>query len=125
MLNNGDLYKMTNKNKELLIKDLCCRLPYGVILLCADSVREELRYITKDRLVNNNYDICEVKPILFPMTSMTEEQKEEFDRLYTYDALMVEPQWELIDFCNKHHLDYRSLIPSGLAIDATNLNIYK
>jgi hypothetical protein len=55
---------------------------------------------------------------------MTEEQKEEFDRLYTYDALIINPQWELIDWLNKNHFDYRGLIEKGLAIDATDKNIY-
>ena len=29
-----------------------------------------------------------------------------------------------VDFYHKHHIDYRGLIPKGLAIDATGLNIY-
>lgn len=109
---------MTNKDKELLIKDLCSRLPYGVILKCADLVGEELRSITKEGLINNDYDIDEVKPYLFPLSNMTEKQKDEFY------SLITEPAWKIIDFCNKHHLDCRGLISIGLAIDATNLNIY-
>jgi hypothetical protein len=127
---------MTPEHKELLLKDLCARLPYGV----------KVRYSSYDRFITctlhsinpiyNNVDlwsknacfnpvsISKIKPYLFPLSSMTEEQKDEFDRLYTYDALIVEPQWKLIDFCNKHNLDYRGLIPMGLAIDATDKNIY-
>jgi hypothetical protein len=127
---------MTQKDKELLLVDLCGRLPYGV----------KVRYSSYDRFITctlhsinpiyNNVDlwsknacfnpvsISKIKPYLFPLSSMTEEQKDEFDRLYTYDALIVEPQWKLIDFCNKHNLDYRGLIPMGLAIDATDKNIY-
>lgn len=115
---------MTQKDKELLLQDLCGRLPYGVILECCEIVGEQLRSIDDKGLINNDYDIDEVKPYLFPLSSMTEEQKEEFDRLYTYDALIIEPQWELIDWLNKNHFDYRGLIEKGLAIDATNLNIY-
>jgi hypothetical protein len=127
---------MTPEHKELLLKDLCARLPYGV----------KVRYSSYDRFITctlhsinpiyNNVDlwsknacfnpvsISKIKPYLFPLSSMTEEQKDEFDRLYTYDALIVEPQWKLIDFCNKHNIDYRGLIPMGLAIDATDKNIY-
>lgn len=127
---------MTQEEKDLLLKDLCSRLPYGV----------KVRYSSYDRFITctlhsinpvyNNVDlwsknacfspvsISKIKPYLFPLSSMTEEQKDEFDRLYTYDALIVEPQWKLIDFCNKHNLDYRGLIPMGLAIDATDKNIY-
>lgn len=119
---------MTQENKELLFKDLCARLPYGVKVQFSHIITSPaiLKGIDKD-LIECDIAVCEledVKPYLFPLSSMTEEQKEEFDKLYTYDALIVEPQWELIDFCNKHHLDYRGLIPMDLAIDATELNIY-
>ena len=134
---------MTQENKELLLRDLCSRLPYGVV--CADIYTDE-KFINKwnilaidgtyanefvqvcisncEKIYGYKTSITNIKPYLFPLSSMTEEQKEEFDRLYTYDALIVEPQLKLIDFCNKHHLDYRGLIPMGLAIDATNLNVY-
>ena len=127
---------MNQKDKKVLLRDLCCRLPYNVI--CKDN---EINCTGKLKSIHINYNMVtlydinndeefshccieNIKPYLFPLSSMMEEQKEEFDRLYTYDALIVEPQWELIDFCNKHHLDYRGLISKGLAIDATDLNIY-
>ena len=124
---------MTQEEKELLMKDLCARLPYGVKGRYNNTVFS-LRMI--DPFDNYHPLYCvtesgseyigieEFKPYLFPLSSMTEEQKEEFDRLYTYDALIIEPQWELIDWLNKNHFDYRGLIKKGLAIDATNKNIY-
>lgn len=141
---------MTREDKELLLVDLCGRLPYGVKIALKNNGSYHHENVAKkgdvtiDRLkgftgsyfsiyhdnpldwdwYENDIDIEDIKPYLFPLSSMTEEQKDEFDRLYTYDALVVEPQWKLIDFCNKHNLDYRGLIPMGLAIDATDKNIY-
>ena len=78
-------------------------------------------------------------PCLFPLSSMTEEQKEElkqrgwyFDcfEIYNVDkhgyreAISHEDCFDLIDWLNKNHFDYRGLIPKSLAIDCTNLNIY-
>lgn len=118
---------MEAKHKKLLLKDICARLPYGVKGNFQNSNDRLLRSITityGNLKPNGMVMTGDIKPYLFPLSSMTEEQKDEFDRLYTYDALIIEPQWELIDFCNKHNLDYRGLIPMGLAIDATELNIY-
>lgn len=131
---------MIQEHKELLIKDICSRLPYGLVidyngirttlhdikvfqLYEGDNIKDYICLI--DIFGDNDYiDVENIKPYLFPLSSMTEEQKEEFDRLYTYDALIVEPQWELIDWLNKNHFDYRGLIEKGLAIDATNQNVY-
>ena len=129
---------MTQENQELLLKDLCGRtqhgvkcqvydfsIPYTLSGIIPSRPYQELYFEELDYKECNGFvDIKHCKPYLFPLSSMTEEQRDEFDRLYTYDALIVEPQWELIDFCDKHHLDYRGLIPMGLAEDATNLNIY-
>ena len=69
-----------------------------------------------------------VKPYLFPLSSMTEEQKKE---MCSFDPFQIEKtktlgQWafHLVDFYNKYHFDYRGLIEKGLAIDATGLGIY-
>jgi hypothetical protein len=132
---------MKKEDKELLIKDLCPRLPYG-LTIDFGGIRMTLHDMKVFHLYNGSDDIKDyiclinvfgdddyvdvenIKPYLFPLSSMTEEQKEEFDRLYTYDALIVEPQWELIDWLNKNHFDYRGLIEKGLVIDATNQNVY-
>lgn len=138
---------MEQENKNLLLKDLCSRLPYGVILNCCDSIGEKLIAIDENGLINHDYDIEEVKPYLFPLSSMTEEQ---FDELKEYSGLKYSASllelvnwtdecttlefWleetpadiiiKVFDWLNRNHFDYRDLITRGLAIDCTNLNIY-
>ena len=134
---------MTQEEKDLLLKDLCARLPYGVKVVFFNedlTYHSEPKTLTGIECINNlNYSSLEdedgnttivefVKPYLFPLSSMTEEQKKE---LRTFDSLDAEStmslgEWaiQLVDFYNKYHLDYRDLIPKGLAINATGLNIY-
>ncbi|MBR5297255.1 MAG: hypothetical protein IKU29_05225, partial [Parabacteroides sp.] len=89
--------------------------------------------------------IGDIKPYLFPMSGMTEEQKQEFisvagyerreedcgrhSETYYYDMVGHErnfyPNIDAIDWLNKNHFDYRGLIEKGLAIDATGLGIYQ
>jgi hypothetical protein len=131
---------MTQEQKDILLKDLCARLPYGV------KVQDELGRINKlvignadlIRLYYNDFSIYSEEklslPYLFPMSSMTEEQKKEYDSIIYhnvelhweryYDVIDVDCCEELYDFYNKNHLDYRGLIPMGLAIDATGLSVY-
>lgn len=126
---------MTQEQKDLLLKDLCARLPYGV------KVRDELGRINKlvignadlIRLYYNDFSLYSEEklslPYLFPLSSMTEEQKVIYGDLY-YDVIRSLPEDtqsklnELVDWLNKNHFDYRGLIPMGLANDATGLNIY-
>ena len=75
-----------------------------------------------DKKLSYNLDLDEVKPYLFPLSSMTEEQKKEEYEICKYYLNGYESR--LIDFYHKNHLDYRGLILKGLAKDATNLNIY-
>ena len=118
---------MTREEKQLLLVDLCGRLPYGVILNCCNLVGEKLYTIDSNGLVNNDYDLEEVKPYLFPMSSMTEEQREEYKSFFPMlprDLTTPSLSVKMIDWLNAHHFDYRGLIEKGLAIDATGLNIY-
>lgn len=130
---------MTQTDKELLLKDLCSRLPYGVkaeiTRINWDSDKEEvivknIKSVFPDMYavstINTTYSIRYVKPYLFPLSSMTEEQKREYHELiggmFGTSALI---NFEVLtDFFNKNHLDYRGLIPMGLALDATVKNIY-
>lgn len=123
---------MTQEHKELLLKDLCARLPYGVKFLRESwnyewdqelSVIEVLEDIDKDGYINNTkvYNVEDIKPYLFPLSNMTEEQEKEW--LYTLSS-DYHITYDTVDWLNKNHFDYRGLIPMGLAIDATNLNIY-
>ena len=134
---------MTQEDKEILLKDLSARMPYGVkVQFKTNSVIEnkykfiynvdgEYEYInigksnlTLDiiKMLSNNC-IDEIKPYLFPLSSMTEEQEKECQQIkhsYYYD----DDSFVLFDWYNKNHFDYRGLIEKGLAIDATGLNIY-
>lgn len=159
---------MTQEDKDLLIKDLCARLPYNVKAYVRNWSKLDRKYYegiydvmsvfpslnevhvqSKSGSVDvllGHYDY-DIKPYLFPLSSMTEEQlyelKEITDLKYNYNTLeLVEwsethktlefwleeiPQYKVIevfDWLNKNHFDYRCLIERGLAIDATNLNIY-
>lgn len=124
---------MTTENKELLLKDLCARLPYGVKVLClrdfnhdwynlemVDIGDNEVYVTTYEPYANRYVKIEEVKPYLFPLESMSEEQKEEYYGTFSLSGDMS----GTVDFYNKHHLDWRGLIPMGLANDATGKNIY-
>ena len=123
----------TNGNiKKLLIKDLSSRLPYNVIckvefkengkyksevMLLSGIFTDEAYFTTKGGSIYSN----EYKPYLFPLSSMTEEQKKEW--LYTLSS-DYHITYDTVDWCNKNHFDHRGLIEKRLAIDATNLNIY-
>ena len=129
---------MTQEDKELLLKDLSARLPYGVCykhLTWDDKYGEiyiaaQIYSINTDGYMKNCYDdetiyIDNVSPYLFPLSSMTEEQKKEYQ--YITERWMNDPAYSIsdsIDWLNKNHFDYRGLIEKGLAIDATGLNIY-
>ncbi len=127
---------MTQEDKELLFKDLCARLPYNVIcqvefkengqynskvMLLSGIFTDEAYFTTKGGSIYSN----EYKPYLFPMLSMTEEQKKEYNLLRNRVDKELYDTWKSIDYLNTHHFDYRGLIDKGLAIDATGLNIYK
>ena len=113
---------MTQEDKELLLKDLCARLPYGVKVEIDGYYSHILKGIDGDTISTDrgiNYPLRLVKPYLRPMSSMTDEEKEEFGRLVSLFAFT-----EANDWLNSHHFDYRRLIEKGLAIDCTELNIY-
>ena len=120
------------KNKELLLKDLNARLPYGVKIELTWWVMDEGTYVNVtlepehiEQLLNYENYTTEIKPYLFPLSNMTEEQKKEYQ--YITERWMYDSSYSIsdsIDWLNKNHFDYRGLIPMELAIDATNLNIY-
>lgn len=114
---------MTQEDKQLLLKDLSARLPYGVKILQGGVVIETLQSICKvgdnDYTVNpitndmyNGFHIEQVKPYLRPMSSMTEEERKEFDYNVPCDF------YSDIDWLLEHHFDYRELIEKGLALEA-------
>ena len=146
---------MTQEEKNLLHKDLCSRLPYGVkvnysdVACTIDSIGNdaEILLLGEDgewypKLEEGLFvSIEKCKPYLFPLSSMTEEQKQELEDMgWSFDNFEINNINEclgtyreyvshsdcftLIDWLNKYHFDYRGLIPMGLAKDATSLNIY-
>lgn len=128
---------MTQEDKELIFKELCARLPYHVkckIWLKDGTIEEGLldlqhNYgnVLQDAFYYNK--IKDIKPYLRPMSSMTEEEKEEYCQLqqrviYNNKGVVNEDVTKYINWCYKKHLDINNLIPMELAIDATGLNIY-
>lgn len=121
---------MTNEEKQLLLKDLCARLPYRVICDMwfegneSDKITEVLKCGGLMRLMNSEFNFI-AKPYLRPMSSMTEEEKKELNNVlefqyYSDDSCMCEST----DWLNEHYFDYRGLIPMGLALEATE-DMYK
>lgn len=129
---------MTPYNKNILLKELCMRLPYGLRISVNDRV-ETLEGINVPDLVAEyggfcSCDIEEVKPYLFPLTSMTEAQKSELRSMgWNIDELFEINNaggvrgldcYSLIEWLDANHFDYRFCIPKGIALDATGLGIY-
>lgn len=139
---------MNQESKDLLFQDLCARLPYGVKYSCIDIKnvwRLKTIFTRSDNSIFcdgcNDLELC--RPYLFPLSSMTEEQRNELKNLLRPSVLKsldeddedneniefptlisANPSVVEIDYYNKNHFDYRNLINKNLAIDCTNLNIY-
>ena len=117
---------MTQEQKELLLKDLCARLPYGVKISVDDKVETVQGINILDTVVEYDSwlssDIEEVKPYLFPLSSMTEEQLLELSSISFENS--IDSSIKTLNWCYKNHFDINGLIPMDLAIDATGLNIY-
>jgi hypothetical protein len=128
---------MTQEQKDLLLKDLCARLPYGVVVKDRNGVHKLTP--TNTEFIDLFNGKCNIAPYLFPLSSMTEEQYEKFKIISGWDGdiedirrgkfscigyIGLDYIYDTIDWYNKNHFDYRGLIPMGSAIDATNLNIY-
>lgn len=119
---------MTKEQKDLLLQDLCARLPYKTEIQVNDYtvLNTTLKVGHISRLLNED---LEIKPYLFPLESMTEEQKKEFELLFDLNYTSAYSQElqiaaNMIKWLNKNHFDIYGLIPMGLANDTTNKNIY-
>ena len=138
---------MKQEDKGLLLKDLCARLPYGVKCIVKSdgyvsfisSIESQYGVVTFDD--GRQEEICDIKPCLYPLSSMTKEQKREYHQSTSKDIDILQDvileringkdnnnkhaiAYNGIDWLNAHLFDYRCLIEKGLAIDATGLNIY-
>ena len=130
---------MTQEEKELLLKDLCARLPYGVKIakrqynycnsLTLTGIVGDRCYFNDNPRYDGDCPIDEIKPYLLPISSMTVEEQRTLDSMCN-DVEMVSRLSGLkmfdkaFNWLNENHFDYRGLIEKGLAIDATGLNIY-
>ena len=136
---------MKQEDKDLLLRDLCARLPYGVKMNhIADDEQNpktligiDRDYVSLQSTAGYSYvPVEDYKPYLFPLSSMTEEQKKEYNHWkhevpvchYEYGDVVEEVELfdspESFKYLIENHFDYHGLIPMGLAIDCTNLNIY-
>lgn len=152
---------MTQEDKKLLLKDLCTRSPYG--LICSIYRIDDWNVGWKDEkltgyfMIGTEYEfyfgespisidnIFKIKPYLCPMSSMTEEEKNEFDDLWEQEweeaidaadidysehseysenaeRLVIKASYKVIEWLCVHHIDYRGLIEKGLAIRVTPEN---
>ena len=142
--------ELEEKDRDLLLRDLCARVPYGVKVQYMNNIfvidyvssYEEVKLDIPD---NWTVGVSEVKPYLFPFSSITDEQKSELNKKFTVQFsgnnvysihYHSEGYWDtdleldlqdwlwFINWCYKNHFDIYGLIPMGLAIDATGLNVY-
>jgi len=139
---------MTQEEKQLLLKDLCARLPYGVIcdrlghtkkLLSVSPYKVYCLEFDRGEYMPTEYTVDDVKPYLRPMSSMTDKEKDELytamdwygeidesGNVYTkgQEKVYRETFYEYTDWLNEHHFDFRGLIPMGLALEAPE-DMYK
>ena len=151
---------MKQEDKDLLLKDLCARLPYGVKAYVKNWSKLDRKWYEDTYTIDTvcpslndimvasercfvevilGHDDYEIKPYLFPISTMTEEQcleieiltngtigvdKDSLWDLTGYSELDISTTLELIQWLYENHFDIYGLIPKGLAIDATGLNIY-
>lgn len=123
---------MTQQDIELLLKDLCARLPYGVKVNYRGIIGG-IQYVDSYNEVclaypNNGYTVPieEIKPYLRPLSSMTEEEMLEINALPTgkdnilpnCSEFVWTPNHGMIDWLNSYNFDYRELIEKGLALEA-------
>lgn len=131
---------MTQEEKQILLKDLCARSPHGVkvwrqgayYVISAIDIEKQRVYLKVDFEATHGWwwDIEEVKLYLRPLSSMTEEERDEFRSLG--GVMSYSPQhdhWALCafspegyDWLDKHYFDYRNLIKQDLAIEVTPEN---
>lgn len=121
---------MTQEDKELLLKDLCARLPYNILMngkLTNNVGRDNIDFVL-DSVLLATAIACGCKPYLRLMSSMTEEESKEFALLqtdfYVDGFLYPIAAINMVNWLNEHHFDYHGLIEKGLALEASE-GMYK
>ena len=118
---------MTQKEKQLLLKDLCAKSPFCLYVQGADCVAPfkvadidfERECVIVKHKTNGIFDgigtlgFEDIKPYFRPMSSMTEEEGKQYNTLLTTGQY-----FKLVDYLNEKKFDYRGLIPMGLALEA-------
>lgn len=138
---------MTQENKELLLKDICSRLPYKPIVHIHDiDVIDYDNYLYPNYIEKMMSGSIRLKPYLRPISSITEKEVDKLFnilninqnnesewlkvndiniiRLFTQEGKDFYEIAKAMDYLYSIHIDFRGLIEKGLAIDATGLNIY-
>lgn len=125
---------MKQQDKELLLKDLSARLPYGVMCQTDEHGKiHKLKGINKHKGIwwyefDGFRNIKPPKPYLRPMSSMTEEEKNVYLNTFKKSIIGTDKEdgrvWTIdsIDYLNSHYFDYRGLIEKGLAVEVTEEN---
>lgn len=117
---------MTQEDKDLLLRDLCARLPYGIMvkIVGTNNPPEKVLKVGLDLpnpyITTETWAMCyplDVRPYLRPMSSMTEEENKKLDEIWLKHTIV-----EGADYLNSIHVDYRGLIGKGLAIKVTEEN---
>ena len=127
---------MDEKEFDLLMKDLCGRLPYGVKV--QHQHQDYLNEVQTIEHISRQYGEIETesvlgfvddfKPYLRPMSSMTEEEWADYQKIKMIDWVNGDINGTfintglIVDWLNKNHFDYRGLIPKDLAIEVTKEN---
>lgn len=139
---------MTQEEKQLLLKDLCTRLPYGVKATTTSNGWKDVYIVSgynNDRIYldcqiydegDDEWLIESVKPYLRSMSNLTDEEKDEFDSLWndgfgealdaqlngqndlSVKTLEITASYKSIQWLLEHHFDFMGLIPKGLALEA-------
>lgn len=116
---------MTQEERNLLLKDLCARFPYGV--KCDVNGNTELLYSISDMIgfiekkgssMVHCVTIDSVKPYLRSMDNMTEKERKRLRCLRREQELYGTYGLKVIEWLNANYIDYNALIPEGLALEA-------